>query len=240
MKTAALALILIFSAIGIGFYYSSFKSTDIHVIPAKEFKSSSIDISTLIKQNADYRNRIKELERENQNLQNQIRTQKKAGAPTATTSTAQTEPRQAAVSAGEMERQINSAATAADLTKYLSNFSNKSPADINRDLKDRFDSESIDHPWASDHERKLSELFSEDEDLSAFVPENITCKKTRCRVTVPISSYEESNRVMTGVTQALQKNVADLEETMVLTIPSPSTGFVDFYIARDSNIKLYQ
>lgn len=238
-KTALISLFIIFVAVGFTVFYLSLKNSGTPAIDARAAYTNNADLATLVHQNAVYRNKIKELQQENRNLQKQLGTPPTDERPATLELTDQATPASTdAVS--DVDQHQQSVASAMELTAYFSTFSARSPADIDRDLSNKFAKEDIDYAWASSHEIKLAELFTENEQLTEFVPENISCKTTRCRVTVPTHSHEQSNQIMEKISLALKKNTVGLAQTMVLTIPDPSKGFVDFYIARDSNVRLYQ
>lgn len=125
------------------------------------------------------------------------------------------------------------------LMAYVNSFQKQNPAAINNDLRTKFEAEPVDYAWAGGHEARLDRLFDDDKELSEFVPEKINCKSTKCRVTIPISSYHEANQAMKTITAALATNSNEFKGAMVMAIPTPSTGFVDFYIARSNDRVLH-
>lgn len=126
-----------------------------------------------------------------------------------------------------------------EIPKYLATFSG-APADINADLKKKFEAESADPEWAENYEVKLHQLFSVNDTLSKYNPESISCKSTRCQIKIPISDYDESNEVVSALSKMLEMNQLGLENALVFTVPDLSKGYVDYYVGRDSSVKLYQ
>lgn len=239
-KTTLISLFIIFTAVGFGLYYLPSKTTDVPATFTTAANPNNVDLAPLVQQNAGHQNKIKELQQENRKLRKQLRAQQTESSPVALPPAEQAAPQQATDLSGDFDKQQQSTVNVLELRAYMSTFSAMSPADIDRNLSNTFAAEAVDYPWAGDHEIKLGRLFAENEKLAEFVPENISCKTTRCRVTVPTRNYEESNQVMENVAQALVKNAVGLAQTTVLTVPDPATGFVDFYIARDSDARLYQ
>src|SRR5690606_1018137 len=181
-KTALISLFIIFVAVGFTVFYLSLKNSGTPAIDARAADTNNADLATLVHQNAAYRNKIKELQQENRNLQKQLGTPPTDERPATLELTDQATP--ASTDApNNVDQHQQSVASAMELTAYFSTFSARSPADIDRDLSNKFAKEDIDYSWASSHEIKLAKLFTENEQLTEFVPENISCKTTRCRVT---------------------------------------------------------
>lgn len=233
------ALLLV--AVSTAFYISS-KNTEKNAgVLASD--ASAVTIAALVHENAIYRQKITTLQQKNEQLMEQLRASQNAEASPQSPAQLKLDDQtvsESAADAPNYEQDQANVTSAMELTAYLSTFSARSPADIGNDVSNKFNRESIDYSWASGHETKLAAMFTESETLSEFVPEDISCKTTRCRVTVPAHNHEKSNQIMQHITHAMEKNTLGLEQTTVLTIPNPSTGFVDFYIARDSTVRLYQ
>lgn len=195
-------------------------------------------LGNLTRENRRLKNKIIELEQANRTLRAQA--EKVANhQPVNVEHPATALPLSPPSSAPQFEEMQAAAEMASEFTTYLTQFNSESE-NLPTDLANKFETEAIDYPWASSHEQKLGKLFESQEELVRFVPEGIICKTTRCQIKIPISSFDESNQLMKALAQALTENTLGIDNAMLLTAPDPASGFVDFYIGRDKNTKIYR
>lgn len=239
MKIAA---VIVFSFILGGATAYSFVRSSAHngQPPTVSFHANAANnkLSDLLTENTKLKNKIFLLEAVNQKLLAEARIQTLPSPALA--SLRDETPELSHDFAEEVRKQRIAEEAGKGFAEYLSSFKSTSPEEINRDLEKKFETEAIDYPWADNHEKKLQYLFVTNENLSKFVPESVTCKATRCQIKIPISNIEESNQVMEGISKALADTYPGSRQPMIVTLPDPSTGFVDFYVARDGDVRLYQ
>lgn len=80
------------------------------------------------------------------------------------------------------------------LDAYLRNFS--SELMMAADLQEKFDRDEMDHAAATAYEKDLAYVFYQGMDWQEFVPQDISCKKNICRLTLDIRSSDQKNRLM--------------------------------------------
>lgn len=240
MKASGLVLLVIVAAAGAAFFYQSAQQ------PTNYFRAANEDsrffndtLVSMAEENRNLRKRIITLEQTNYELREQLR----AGTATpltATSAAASAEPsalQVTAVTATTMEELSSATETAIDVRTYLEG-TGASPATMQQDLSTKFNEEPVDYSWALNHEQKIGQLFENQETLWEFVPEGITCKTTHCQIKVAVASFDESNRAMQALSQALANNAEGLNDAMLISAPNPASGFVDFYIGRDKNANI--
>lgn len=239
MKVSGLVLLVIVAAAGAAFFYKPASQS------ANYFRTTNGDtrfyndtLVSMAEENRSLRKRLVALEKANQELHEQLafasagqikpysEIQQSSSASPATTLTEAT-----------FEELRSTAETAVEVGSYLGE-AGTSPDAMQQDLSRKFNGEPVDYSWAINHEQKLGRLFESQEKLWEFVPETITCKTTRCQIKVPVASFDESNRAMQALSQALAKNAEGLDDAMLISAPDPASGFVDFYIGRDQHAKI--
>lgn len=239
--TGFILIILIIVGIANFFYFSS-KRYNCTTEPPSRMEPTDLqkELANLTQENEKLKIRISILENENQHLLAENRTYKHAASSSTAPRLSDGNPTRPERDFSEEVRiQRDAEKSAKEFTEYLRSFRSNSEKEFNSDLTEKFNAEPIDFAWAQDHETKLGQVFATRENLSKFVPEGIICKTTRCQIKIPISSIEESNQVMEGLSQALTESPG-LEESRILTLPDISSGFVDFYISRDKDVTLYR
>ncbi len=111
--------------------------------------------------------------------------------------------------------------------------------DYVQDLSNKFNSETIDNPWAIDNREKILTLFSENTLLSSYVPETVECRNVRCQIRVRVSDNQDANKLMNSFSTVLADSKSTLSATSVISAPDLSNGVVTLYIGRHEEESLF-
>lgn len=103
--------------------------------------------------------------------------------------------------------------------------------DVNKELSDRFERESIDPVWAEKQENHYRQLFGSQENLSDFALRDTRCRSTECEVTFSISSPEQSFQLLNAISSKLQG-------AEILVATDAAQGVSKLYISSQKGFEL--
>jgi hypothetical protein len=78
--------------------------------------------------------------------------------------------------------------------------------DLRLEMRQRFETEDVDHRWASTEEARLQNLFSEHQALAGLAVKATTCKSTQCKITVGVVDANHANEAAQVISKVLGEN----------------------------------
>lgn len=103
---------------------------------------------------------------------------------------------------------------------------------LESELTNKFEQESVDFEWAASQEQELYNLFSSNTELAGFALKSAQCKTTECRISVGIESIDQANQLVEMVGQLLHaKNKERL--LSLYAAPNHQMGYTTIFLKRD-------
>ncbi len=101
--------------------------------------------------------------------------------------------------------------------------------DLRLEMRQRFETEDVDHRWASTEEARLQNLFSEHQALAGLAVKATTCKSTQCKITVGVVDANHANEAAQAISQVLGEN----RHSHVIIDNQAQQGETFLYVPRD-------
>lgn len=128
---------------------------------------------------------------------------------------------------------------AEDFSKYTSELETRNTS-LEKDMEEKFQTESVDYEWASAYQEKLSSLFSSTSTLTEAEPDLIECKTNRCQIKIRVTDSAHANALTTAFSSALDTNTLEIQKTAVIAAPNFSQGLLNLYIAKNNQVNIYE
>jgi hypothetical protein len=122
---------------------------------------------------------------------------------------------------------------------YLMSKSSDKDYSLSADLEGNFNSEEVDYEWSLQREKTLSEVFASGE-LSEYLPQSIICKSESCEIKIPLLDVSSSSAVSSLLYEALSSGKYGSEPAALYSAVDTDAAVINLYVARNSEIKLYE
>lgn len=116
--------------------------------------------------------------------------------------------------------------------RWLSEKTNSNPDfKLGLEMQNRFNTESIDPLWAPDQEKKIGDLFVENNDLSGVAFRDASCRTTQCQVSIGVADVDQANLIAEKMANVMDKN----HFLSVVAVPDIQNGITTIYLLDDKN-----
>lgn len=116
--------------------------------------------------------------------------------------------------------------------RWLSQKTNSNPDfKLGMEMQSRFNAESIDPVWAPDQEKKIGDLFVENNDLSGLAFRDANCRTTQCQVSIGVADVDQANLIAEKMASVMAKN----HFLSVIAVPDIQNGVTTIYLLDDKN-----
>jgi len=113
-----------------------------------------------------------------------------------------------------------------DLHSYISEFS--SELLMAADLQEKYDADEMDYVLAAEAEKNLAYVFYQGMDWQEFSPQEISCKANMCRIKLKMPSEQESNKLMTLISDQMQLKNINYSFALPVNLPVEGIGYIYF------------
>lgn len=126
-----------------------------------------------------------------------------------------------------------------DYLKYSESLRQQQDFQMHADMERKFTAEAVDYEWAKNYEASLQSLFNSDEILRHFSPDAIECRTQKCQIKLHVNDSEEANTATKAFSTAVHSN-QNTDSVAIMATPDYTRHQLNIYIAKNSEVKLYQ
>ncbi len=105
-------------------------------------------------------------------------------------------------------------------------------------LNNDFNQENRDLSWASQQEKRIAQLFSDDETLAAFSVDKADCKSEQCRISLYSSDSDQIAKISESLLNRLYNSDTQHYGSFV-TLTDQANNVTQVYIGRNSDSLIY-